>query len=78
MRKCVSAGYGGIQIIVQVVDMHRPAAETATGRNVEIPNDFVDPEAAFDPAALLPLRVQLFGIMYSFALLHVLPAPECP
>ena len=78
MRKRVSSGHGGIQVIVQIMDMHRSAAEAAAGRNVEIPDDFVDPEAAFDPAALLPLRVQLFSIMYSFALLHILSAPECP
>lgn len=57
MRKRVSTGHGGIQVIVQIMDMHRSAAEAAAGRNVEISNDFVDPEAAFDPAALLSLGV---------------------
>lgn len=78
MRKRVTTGDGGIQVIVQIMDMHRAAAEAAAGRNVEIPDNLVDPEAAFNPAALLPLGVQLFGIMHTFALLDVLPAPKCP
>ena len=78
MRKGVSTGDGGIQVVVQVMDMHRTTAEAAAWRNVEIPNDFINAEAAFDPAPLLPLRVQLFGIMHSFALLYILPASKRP
>lgn len=55
MRKGVATGDGGIQVVVQVMDMHRPTAEATAWRNVEIPDDFIDSEAAFDPAPLLPL-----------------------
>lgn len=78
MRKGVAAVDGGVEVVVQIMDMHRSAAEAAARGDVEISNHLVDPEAAFDPTALLPLRVQLFGVVDSFALLDILPAPECP
>ena len=53
----VAALDGGVEVVVQVVNVHVAVAEAAAGRDVEIAHDFVDAEVAFDAAALLALRV---------------------
>lgn len=78
MRKRVAAGDGGLEVIVQIMHVHRTAAEASTGRDVEVAYHLVDAEAAFDPAALLALGVEFLGIVHPFALLHVLPTAKSP
>ncbi len=57
MRKRVAAFDGRLQVVIQIVDMQRTVAEAPARRDVEISDHLVDPEPAFDPAALPPLRV---------------------
>lgn len=57
MRKGMRIPVRGIQIVVQIMHVHRSVAETPSRRNVKVPNDLVDAESAFDPAALTTLCV---------------------
>lgn len=53
-------------------------AEAAAGRNVEVSNDLVDVQIAFDSAAFLSLFVQTLGVSFALALLDVLAAAKGP
>ena len=57
MRKSMRIPIRRIQIVVQIMHVHRSITETPSRRNVKIPNDLVDAESAFDPTALTTLCV---------------------
>ena len=78
MRKRMRHPVRRVQVIIQIVHVHGAVAETAAGRDVEIANDFVDAEAAFDAAALAALGVELFAVVLALALFDVFAAAEGP
>lgn len=57
MRKSMWVPIWRIQIVIQIMHMHRSIAETPSWRNVEVSNDLVDAKSAFDSAALATLGV---------------------
>lgn len=68
----------GIEIVVQVVYVHVAVAETPSGGDVEVPDDFVDAEGAFYAASFFALGVEAFGVVFALALGYVLAAAEGP
>ncbi len=67
-----------IEVIIQIVHVHLPVAETAPRRDVEVTNHLVHAEAALDAAALAALRVQQVAVVFALALLDALAAAEGP
>ena len=67
-----------IEVVVQIVHVHCAVAEAPAGRDVEIANDFVHAEAAFDPASLAALRIEFLGVVLAFALFDIFAAAEGP
>lgn len=67
-----------VQIVIQVVYMHHAIAETASGSNVEVSNDFVDAETTLYPTSLISLRFQLLRVVFPFALLDAFAFAERP
>ena len=67
-----------VEVVVQVVDVHRAVAEAAPGGDVEVPHHLVHAEAALDAAALLALRVEFLAVVLPLALLDVLAFAEGP
>lgn len=57
MRECMRIPIRCVQVVVQIMHMHRSIAETPSWRNVEISNDLVDAEPAFDSATLPTLGI---------------------
>lgn len=79
MRERVSALHiRRIPVIGQVMNVHVAIAVTASWGDMEIANDLVNPHPTFDAAAFLALRIQLFAIVFAFALLDVLAAAKGP
>lgn len=78
VREDVSALDRSLVVVRQIVEMQVAVAETAAGSNVEVANDFVDVQIAFDSASFLSLLVEALGVAFTFALLHVLAAAESP
>lgn len=54
------------------------ACEAAAWGNVEISNDFVDPDDAFEAAAFSALGGDALAVSFTFALFDVFAFAECP
>jgi len=78
MRECVAMLNRALEVIVQIVDMHVAVAEAPTWRDMEITDNFVDPESALYPASFFTLRIQTLCIPFSLALLNVFASTESP
>ena len=78
VRKSMRIPIRRIQIIIQIMHVHCSITETPSWRNVEISNDFVDPESAFDPTALPTLSVQFFAVVFALALFDVFATAKSP
>lgn len=78
MRKDMAAFDRGIEVIVQIVDVHVAIAETPSWRNVEVSNDLIDSEPAFYAASLLSLSIQSLSVVFALTLLNVLTSSEGP
>lgn len=78
VRKCVSAFDWTLEIVVQVMNVHVPIAETPPGCDMEIANNFVYPQASFYTTALFSLGVETLAVMFPFALLNVFSAAKRP
>lgn len=78
MREDMTAWDWGIEVVVQVVNVHISVTETASGGNVEVTHDLVDSNAAFNSASLFSLRVQPFAVVLALALLDVLASSKGP
>jgi len=66
------------KVILQIMHMRLSITEALSGREVEVANDLVDADAAFDPAAFTALRVELFAVVFALALLNIFAAAEGP
>ena len=69
---------GRFPVVLKVVHVHVAIAEALAGGNVEVANDLVDAQAAFDAAAFAALLVQTLGVVLALALLDVLATAEGP
>ncbi len=78
VREGVRLSVRRVEVVVQIMHMHRSIAETASGRDMEVPHDFVDAKATFDAAALPPLRVQFLAVVLALALLDVFAPAKGP
>ena len=78
VRENVASSYWGIEVVVEIVDVHVTIAETASWSNVEVPNDLVDSDSSLNTASFLSLGVQSFSVMFAFALFDVLASSESP
>lgn len=58
--------------------MHLSVAETLPRRKMEVSDDLVDADAAFNPAAFAALLIELLSVVFALALIDVLAAPERP
>ena len=67
-----------VEIVLQIMHVHLPIAETSPGGNVKVSYDFIDPEAPFNAASLVSLRIELLAVMLTFALFDALTSPESP
>ena len=76
--KDVASLNGSIKKVVEIMHVHVAVAETSSRCNMEISNDLIDADPAFDPATLLSLRIQSLPIMFTLALLDILTSPESP
>ena len=68
----------GVEVVVQIVYVHVAIAEAAPGRDVEVADDLVDAQVAFDAAPFAPLLVETLTIAFAFALLDAFAATEGP
>lgn len=66
------------KVVFEVVDVHVAIAEGLARGEVEVADDFVDPNSALDTASLPALFVQMFGVVLALALLYILATPERP
>ena len=78
MCECVTVLGRIFEIIVQVVDVHVAVAEAPAWRNVEIPNDLVDPESPLDPTTFFALRIQTLGVAFPLTLFDILASTKGP
>jgi len=74
----VAAWDRGVEVGVEVVDVHVAVAEAAAGRDVEVADHLVDAQAALDAAALPALGVESFAVAFSLALFDPLAFAEGP
>ena len=74
----VRLAVGGVEVVVQIVHVHRTVGETSSGGDVEITNHLVDPEATFDATSLVALRVQFLAVVLALALFDVFTFAERP
>lgn len=67
-----------LEVVLQVMHMQIAVRERLSRRNVEVSNDLVDANAAFEPTPFFTLLVKMLGVMLAFALLNALTATEGP
>jgi hypothetical protein len=78
MRKCMPSLHRCVKVIVEIMYMHIPVAETPSWRDMEIAHNFIYPHNSFDSASLFPLRVEAFTVSFAFTLLNALTPPKRP
>lgn len=78
VRKSVSTFDRTFEIVVQIVDVHVPITETPPRCDVEIPDDFIYPQASFYTTALFSLGVESLAVMLPFALFYIFSASKGP
>ena len=78
MRKGMRIAIRRVQIIIQIMHMHRSIAETPSRRDVEISDDLINAKPALNPAALTTLSVQVFTVMLPLALFDVFTTSKGP
>ncbi len=66
------------KVIFQIMHMHLSVAETLPRREMEVSDDLIDADAAFNAAAFAALLVELFTVVFPLALLDVFATPEGP
>jgi len=67
-----------VEVVLQIVHVHISVTETLAWRKVEVANDLVHTDAAFDTAALAALFVKVFAVVFALALLDALAATKRP
>ena len=78
MRECVAALDWAVEVVLQIVHMHVPIAETLARRKMEVTDDLVYSYPTFDSTALAALGVEVFAVVLALALVYVLAATERP
>ena len=78
MSKSVRVPIRRVQVVIQIVHMHCPIAETPSRRNVEISDDFVDAKPPFNSTPLTALSIKLFAVVFSLALFNVFATAKSP
>lgn len=68
----------GIEVVIEIVDVHIAIAETASRGDVEVAYDLVDSDSSLNAASFLSLRVQSFSVMFPLALFDILASSKCP
>ena len=69
---------GALPVVLQVVDVHIPVAEAAAGGEVEVSDHLVHADGTGDAATLVPLLIELLGVVFALALLDALALTEGP
>lgn len=67
-----------LEVVLQVVDVEIAVRERFSRSDVEVTDDFIDSNSTFNTATFLALCVQVFGIVFTLALLDALAATEGP
>ena len=67
-----------VPVVLEVVHVHVAVAEAAAGGDVEVADDLVHAQAAFDAAALAALLVETLRVVFALALLDTLAVAERP
>ena len=78
VRKSMAFVYGSIEVIVEVMYVHRAIAEASTRRDMEVANDLIYAQVPLNPASFVSLSIESFPIMFSFTLFHPLASSKCP
>jgi hypothetical protein len=78
MGERVTALHRSVPVVLEVVDVHVSIAEAAARGDVEVSDNLVHAQVAVDAAALVPLLVQLLGVVLALALLDALALTESP
>jgi hypothetical protein len=60
------------------MDMHVASAETLAGGEMEVSDNLVDANLAFNAASFVLLRIELFGVMLPLALFDILTTSKRP
>ena len=76
--KVVLLAIRGLDIVLQVVDVHISVAEAAARSQMEVSNNLVNLEGALDATSFGSLRVQLLGVVFALTLLDVLSPAKSP
>lgn len=67
-----------VPVVLEVVHVHIAVAEAAPRGEVEVSDDLVDTQAAFDSASLVALLVETTRIVFQYTLLDIFSASETP
>lgn len=75
----VGKGVGLVfEVVLQVVHVHVSVGEGFPGRDVEVADDFVDFDGAFETTAFFALGVEVFGVVFALALFDAFATAEGP
>lgn len=66
------------EVVLEVVDVHVPVGEGLAWCDVEVSDDFVDLDGAFETAAFFALGVQVLGVVLALALFNAFAAAKGP
>lgn len=78
MGEWMSTRNWGIEVVLEIVNVHVAIAETASWGNVEVSNDLVHAESSLNSAAFFSLRIEPLSIVFPLTLLDTLSLAKCP
>lgn len=67
-----------LEVIVEIVDMQVSVAEASAWCDVEIADNLVDSDTAFDPASFSTLRVETLCVPFPLTLLNIFALAKGP
>ena len=67
-----------LEVVFQVVHVHVAVGKGLARCKVEVSDDLVHADPAFDSAAFHALRVEVFGVVFALALLYAFAAAKGP
>ena len=77
-RVCKGMSVLILEVVLEIVHVQVAVREGFPWCNMEISNDLVDSNAAFETASFLTLLIEVLGVMLALALLHSFSATKRP
>ncbi|KAI7165215.1 DUF1692-domain-containing protein [Hortaea werneckii] len=78
VREGMLDAFAACEVVLKIVHVHVAVAEGFPRREVEVTDDLVHADPAFDAAPFAPLRVEVLAVVFAFALFYVLAPAEGP